>query len=212
MSEFSKDYDAALRQTQKFHAREKGFSGRFMVRYLDDILTIARAHKAKSMLDYGCGRGVQYEDPVEVDGRQIKVTDMLAAADVRDITKYDPGYPPFAQEPSGRFDLVICTQVLGSIPITDLGKVLDRIFSYAIRAVYIGEVLNDAPRKQLHHTLASAGKMPHAWGRDQWADQVRAAAARHPTVAAYLRTKDKRKGQPKGVKILDTFNVQADSP
>lgn len=207
MTPFSKDYDTALRQTQRFHAREKGFSGRFMIRYIDDVRTIALAHKAKSMLDYGCGRGAQYEQPLEIDGRFVTVEEYLQ---IQDITKYDPGYPPFSREPSGRFDLVICTQVLGSIPIGDLQAVLDRLFSYAIRAVYIGEVLNDAPRKKLHHALASAGKMPHAWTREQWADQIRQAAARHPTVAAYLRTKDKRKGQPKGVKILDTFNVPND--
>jgi hypothetical protein len=209
MSEFSKDYDTALRQTQKFHQREKGFSGRFMVRYIEDIKQIATAHQCKSMLDYGCGRGAQYAEPLEIDGRFVSVEDYLG---IHDITKYDPGYQPFAKEPSGRFDLVICTQVLGSIPVGDLPAVLDRIFSYAIRAVYIGEVLNDAPRKQLHHSLASAGKMPHGWSRDQWADQVRAAGERHPKIAAYLRTKDKRKGQPKGVKILDVFNVQGDAP
>lgn len=204
---FSKDFDIALRQTQKFHTKEKGFSGRFMIRYIEDIRQIAQAHNAKSILDYGCGRGAQYAEPLEIDGRLIKIEDYLG---VHDITKYDPGYPPFAREPNGRFDLVICTQVLGSIPIGDLPAVLDRIFSYAIRAVYVGEVLNDAPRKTLHHALASAGKMPHAWSREQWADQVRAAASRHPNVAAYLRTKDKRKGGT-GAKILDTFNVPGDS-
>jgi hypothetical protein len=98
------------------------------------------------------------------------------------------------------------TAVLGSIPIGDLQAVLDRLFSYAIRAVYIGEVLNDAPRKRLHHALASAGKMPHAWSREQWAEQVSMATARHPRVAAYLRTKDKRAGSTKA-RVMDTFNV-----
>lgn len=206
MSQFSKDYHTALQQTQRFHAREKGFSGRFMVRYIEDIRQIAQAHQAKSMLDYGCGRGAQYAEPLQIGARFVPVEDYLA---IHDITKYDPGYPPFSKEPSGRFDLVICTQVLGSIPVGDLQAVLDRLFSYAIRAVYIGEVLNDAPRKKLHHGLASAGKMPHGWDRDCWRAEVAQAATRHPKIAAYLRTKDKRKGGT-GAKILDTFNVPGD--
>ncbi len=182
MKPFSKDYQTALQQTQRFHAREKGFSGRFMIRYIADIKQIADGYKAGSMLDYGCGRGAQYAEPLEIDGRLVSVEDYLG---IHDITKYDPGYPPFSMEPSGRFDLVICTQVLGSIPIGDLQAVLDRLFSYAIRAVYIGEVLNDAPRKKLHHGLASAGKMPHAWSQERWAEEIGLAAARHPKVAAY---------------------------
>lgn len=207
----SADYDAALRATQKFHTKNKGFSGRFLLRYLDDVRDIARAHQAHTMLDYGCGRGEQYETPI-IEGsekiREVHIPEYLGLAHVH---KFDPGHPPFAAEPTGRFDLVICTQVLGSIPVADLkGWVLDRIFSFAIRAVYLGEVLNDAPRKTLHAGLAGAGKMPHGWSREQWVELIAAAAARHPRVAGYLRTKDKRSGQPKGVRALDTFNVKGD--
>lgn len=207
----SADYASALAATQKFHKRNKGFSGRFLLRYLEDVKAICQAHKAKTVLDYGCGRGEQYETPLEPlssAGKPVYIPDYL---DVWDITKYDPGVPEFSAEPQGRYDLVLSTQVLGSIPVSDLtGWVLDRIMSYAVKAVYIGEVLNDAPRKTLHRGLAESGKMPHGWNREQWVEIVGAAAARHSKIGVYLRTKDKRTGAPKGTRHLDTFNIPAD--
>lgn len=203
------DYDSALRATQKFHTKNKGFSGRFLLRYLDDVRDIARAHRCTTMLDYGCGRGEQYDTPIlqhPDDGHDVFIPELLGLSHVH---KYDPGHPPFAGEPTGRYDLVICTQVLGSIPVVDLqGWVLDRIFSFAIRAVYFGEVLNDAPRKQLHAGLANAGKMPHNWSREQWCELLRPVAAKYPNVSSYLRTKDKRSGAKRGTRNLDVFNLK----
>ncbi len=215
----SADYQHALSATQKFHTKNKGFSGRFLLRYLDDVRDIVRAHGCHTMLDYGCGRGEQYDTPLSfsqdapelaphgTSHPPVYIPEYLGLAHVQ---KYDPGHPPFAAEPTGRYDIVICTQVLGSIPVQDLRDwVLDRIFSFAIRAVYFGEMLTDAPRKTLHAGLASAGKMPHGWSREQWLELVAPAAARYPNIACYFRTKDKRKSAAvRGSRVLDTFNVQ----
>ncbi|MDF3212152.1 hypothetical protein P3C35_30750, partial [Mesorhizobium sp. LMG15046] len=52
---------------------------------------------------------------------------------------------PFAAEPIGKFDLVICTHVLGSIPVLDLPWVLDRLYSLSNKALSIAQ--NTPPTK-----------------------------------------------------------------
>lgn len=158
----SADYDAALDATRRFHARNKGFSGRFMIRYWTDIDRLIREFGCRTMLDYGCGRGVQYEMPEIQEG--------LAAAGITHVQKYDPGVGEFSEEPRGQYDLVICTQVLGSIPIPDLQWVLGRLCGFASRAVYIGERIGPV-RKRLHAFLGD--KMPHEWPRERWVEEIR---------------------------------------
>lgn len=190
----SLDYHVALEKTKKFHLKNKGFSGRFLFRYADDVRELIRATGCRTMLDYGCGRGKQYLLPME-DGRLL--VDYLGVA----VTKYDPGWQPFAAEPVGKFDIVVVTQVLGSIPVQDLAWVLERIFSYASRAVYIAEVLCLRPRKKLHLGM----NMPYGWGHEEWATAVGLIACQFPRVIAQLRTKDKRVAR--GPRRLETFNL-----
>ncbi len=189
------DYRTALAATQTFHTKQKGFNGRFLLRYLDDVMTLIARERADSMLDYGCGRGEQYTTKLG-DGKTLE-----EALALKRLSKFDPGYPPFAAPPVGKFDLVICTQVLGSIPITDLPWVLDKLAFHSNGPVYIAEVLCEAPRKQLHAHLR--GKMPHGWKLTQWQDVVRAASERSPNTEWYLRTKDKT--VPKGARLVTTI-------
>lgn len=191
------DYDTALAATQRFHTKNKGFSGRFLLRYLDDVTRLTSDLNARTMLDYGCGRGEQYECAYLLKPGEPPLT-IQEHLRLESIAKFDPGYPPFADDPVGKFDLVICTQVLGSIPISDLPWVLDKMAGYASKGVYIAEVLCAAPRKQLHAHLA--GKMPHGWDRDRWESMIGAASARAPDVPFFFRTKDKR--IPKGPRVL----------
>lgn len=199
------DYDLALKATQDFHTREKGFSGRFLLRYLEDVKHLCDHYAVASMLDYGCGRGAQYEGaPIEVKTlggvANMSVQNWLG---ITHLAKYDPGYPPFAGEPEGKFDLVICTQVLGSIPISDLQWVIERICAYATCAVYFAESLVEAPRKQLHRNLR--GKMPHGWTREQWSEVIAEGSREFPDMPVFLRTKDKT--VPKGERTLAVFHA-----
>src|SRR6185369_14722264 len=123
MSEPHPDYHRALDATRKHHREHKTFSGRFLFRYVYDVKAIIDELGCKTMLDYGCGKGVQYEQPMD---NGMMIPDYLGV----EVTKFDPGVPRFNVEPQGKFDIVICTQVLGSIPVAGLPWVVDRLYGF----------------------------------------------------------------------------------
>ena len=135
-------YHAALEASKQVH-KGKQFTGKFLRPHAPFIKEIIDRRGCKTVLDYGCGKGQLYEWVIPSTGQTIEQFWGVT------VTKYDPAYPPFANEPEGTFDLVLCTQVLGAIPVSDLPWVLDdEINGRARHAVYISERLGE-PRKQL---------------------------------------------------------------
>jgi len=174
----SHHYDEALEATKKFHTSQKRFSGRFLLRYTPEIKLLIKKYGCKTMLDYGCGKGIQYEQPIDETG--VMMEDYLGVK----VSKYDPGWSAFAAEPQGKYDIVVCTQVLGSIPVCDLDWVINRIYSFAKKVVFIGEKI--APcRKTLHADIKVP--MPHDWNEEKWLAVLREHY--FPGVPGYFGTK-----------------------
>jgi hypothetical protein len=136
----SKAYESALADSKKIHAG-KSFTGKFLRPHAIFVKEIIDRLGCKTVLDYGCGKGQQYEYIIPSTGQTIEQFWNVA------VTKYDPAYAPFAKEPEGKFDLVICTQVLGVIPITDHPWVVDRLYALASKAVYVSERLGEARKE-----------------------------------------------------------------
>ena len=64
------------------------------------------------------------------------------------VYKFDPCVKEFEIEPHGqKFDAVICTQVLGSIPDVDMPWLRDKLMNYATKFVFIGLHKPDKPLK-----------------------------------------------------------------
>lgn len=181
MSEPSPAYYEALRATQKLHANSKKFNGRFLSRYIDDIKPLIDELGCKTLLDHGCGGAKCWNNPMD-DGQ--KLDQYLGVIP----TLYDPGLPRYSREPQGKYDIVICTQVLGSIPIADLPWVVDRLYGFAGKALYVGERL-DPVRKQVHAHMK--GQMPHEWSPQQWADVLRRPGS---DIKVVLRTRSEKHG------------------
>jgi hypothetical protein len=162
MTEPSDKYFQALSLTQRHHdSQSKTFSGQFTWKNRHVIKEIIDRFDVKSILDYGCGRGKQYYENNNEFGQTLEQYWGIVT------TKYDPGVRRFSQEPRGKFDLVICVQVLGSIPRGDIPWVVDRLYNFANKAIFVAERLG-TPRKQIYATMAE--DMPHGITKEEWID------------------------------------------
>lgn len=195
------NYFRALAATQKRHRTSKvQFTGRFLLRYLDDIRKLIADYDCKTLLDIGCGKAEVWKEGG---------SELVASLGLTEVKLHDPGVPEFAAEPSTPADIVICTQVMGSVPIADLPWFVARLYGFASNVVYVGERLGPV-RKNLHADMAAAGLMPHGWTHSQWRDALASVERSHTvevdstftatsasvrTPAVYLRTKDKRAGE-----------------
>lgn len=52
------------------------------------------------------------------------------------IFRYDAAYPPYTALPEGRFDTVICTDVLEHCPEDDLPWIVEELFAYLKKLVF----------------------------------------------------------------------------
>ena len=155
---------------------EHQYVGRSLPRQVKPIKTLIDRFASKTILDYGAGRGKQYTAPIgapPTDGSPpLTIPDYWG---VDSVTCYDAGYEPFGTLPTGTFDGVVCTDVLEHVPQQDLAWVLDEIFSYARKFVFIN--LASYPAKAIlpNGENAHCTVEPLAW----WHQTIKAAAADH---------------------------------
>jgi hypothetical protein len=106
---------------------EQMFSGHSLPVCAERIQGLIAAHGARTILDYGSGKGMQY-GPMNInfpDGRHFdSIKDFWG---VERIACYDAGYPPFSTLPTEKFDGVISTDVMEHIHVEDQPSIHDEI-------------------------------------------------------------------------------------
>jgi hypothetical protein len=157
---------------------EKTYAGMSCRPQAPHVKAMVEQYGARTILDYGSGKGRQYE-PMEIsddDGRVFN--DLQSYWGVESIHCYDPGFAKFSRLPEGKFDGVISTDVLEHCPEEDMPWILEEIFSYASRFVFANVACYPAS-KQL-----PTGENAHCTVRDAawWKDLIGRIAARHPGV------------------------------
>jgi tetratricopeptide (TPR) repeat protein len=133
---------------------------------------------ARTILDYGSGKGSQYEwRDFELPGVG-RIASMQSYLGVDAIHCYDPCFPPHSVLPQGRFDGVVASDVLEHYPEEDLEWIIAELFSYANRFVF-ANVANYPARKTLPN-----GENAHVTQRAPkfWQDLFGRAARPHPEV------------------------------
>ncbi|HZQ71811.1 MAG TPA: FkbM family methyltransferase [Burkholderiales bacterium] len=149
------------------------FPGRSLFAHLDPIRRLVQKTGAKTILDYGSGKGLQYRaHPILVDGRAV--ADSVAEYwDVDEVRCYDPGYEPYAALPADKFDGVISTDVLEHCPEDDLAWILDEAFAFARRFVYLNVACFPARKSLPNGENAHATVRPPEWWRELVAERAR---------------------------------------
>jgi hypothetical protein len=115
--------DEYLHQNVLLHKDPAGFGGGGYKR-MPEIIPILDEYEIKTILDYGAGEGTLKTALLKLERGYV-------------VVNYDPAMEEYSEKPYGKFDFVTCTDVLEHIEIEYLDNVLQEIYDYAKKAVYL---------------------------------------------------------------------------
>ncbi len=133
---------------------------------------------ADTVLDYGCGKGKQYEPRPIKDAAGVLWPGVIDFWDVGEVVCYDPCYEPYSKLPEGKFDGVVCTDVLEHCPEQDLPWIIRELFGYANRFVFANVACYPAHKRLPNGENAHCTIQPVEW----WMALVSDIARDHPGV------------------------------
>lgn len=175
----SREYDRAVAEAQAHHADSKTYSGRLLRPHKAYLTALIERLGIQSALDYGCGKGEQYRWIDHVDGKRLEELWGF------EVAKFDPAFPPYAAEPEGKYDLVICSHTLSIIPQADLDWVTRRLFEHAGRAVFIAEKIGGRKKRVDNPDGRAIG-----WESARWLNHVGSIAQEFPEILAVLSVRE----------------------
>lgn len=160
---------------------EDMFAGQSLTAHVGAIEQLTRGAEARTLLDYGCGKGRLYGAKPESFGG-APGTSLQQHWHLDSVRLYDPAYPPHQGLPDGVFDGVICTDVLEHVPEEDVDWVLREILSFATKFVYLNIACYPAKK------ILPNGENAHCTIREQewWLERLMAAGADAPHLKIVL--------------------------
>lgn len=156
---------------------EKTFPGASLPKEAEHIKRWIKQTDARTLLDYGCGKGRQYW-PLRIrdHNESVEYADIKSYWGITDVRCYDPAYSPFSELPAGEFDGVICTDVLEHCPEEDIPWILVELFSYARKFVYANVACFPARKRLPSGANAHCTIKPVGW----WEKRVSSAGVSKP--------------------------------
>lgn len=171
-------------------APEHTFDGRSLIAHVNTITQAVVRYELRSLLDYGCGKAVVYDlaQAKARDGRKLRGLREIWGID--DIRLFDPGYAPFSEPPTGTYDGVICTDVLEHCPEEDIDWIIEDLFGFARKFLFMTIACYPAEKALPTGENAHVTQKNPGW----WLDHIDAVAATRPQVEyiACLTLRDKR--------------------
>ena len=127
-------------------------SGTSIRRHTTEFVNFCKSYKPETVLDYGCGKGFQYTRH-----------NLHKLAGIEIPTLYDPAIKEFEQKPVGKFDSVLCTDVMEHIHQDECDEVLQEIFGYANHSVFFTISCNPAKKHFPDGTNYHVNCKPEEW-------------------------------------------------
>lgn len=159
-------------------APEATYPGASLFTHIKHVKDHIEQTGARTILDYGCGKGHQYRAAklvIKDVGTWQGVSDYWG---VDEINCYDPSVERFSRLPQGAFDGVISTDVLEHCPEQDLPWIVAEMFGYATRFVFANVACYPA------RTTLPNGENAHCTVRplDWWSALFAQAAKARPEI------------------------------
>lgn len=167
---------------------EKTFPGQSLPPHALAIKALISRLGARTLLDYGSGKGKQYQ-PMQIADADGKTFASIPELWNTQVTCYDPAYTPFSELPKGKFDAVVSTDVLEHVPEEDAEWVVDEIFSYANKFVYTNVACYAAAKRLPNGENAHATIRPIEW----WKEVFARASKKHGDIPWLLQVEEKKK-------------------
>lgn len=130
--------------------------GKAGYKHLVDVLTFARSLRAKTILDYGCGKGTLRSAILEKKPFLV-------------VDNYDPGMPEWSVLPPGPYDLVTCTHVLEHVEPAELDETLRVLDSRMAKGGFF--VIPHGPARAVLLDGRNAHLIQESW--DWWHEKLK---------------------------------------
>lgn len=150
------------------------FGGTSILHHRESIRDLVRATGAKTMLDFGCGRGDAYRSPHKLH----HYLGLPRSA----VLLYDPAFASdgvFSTStlPTGKFDLVVASDVMEHIPVEEVDEFVARLFSYAKLGVWASVCCRPAKKFFADGTNLHCTVKPFDWWNNVFARANQGAMA-----------------------------------
>jgi hypothetical protein len=177
---------------------EQTFAGHSLAPQVERIKELVERTGSRTLLDYGSGKGMQYEPHAIRDRSGISLPSVIDYWNVDEVVCYDPCYAPYNQLPNGTFDGVICTDVLEHCPEDDMSWIVSELFSFARRFVFANVACYPATKRLPNGERAHCTVRPFEW----WKVLFESIAAQHAALTWEVWVSTLAEG-PEGRKFVD---------
>lgn len=115
--------------------KKKAFVGKTILKYEQQLRFLIGKHNIKNILDYGCGQAFGWNNGF--------------LHEIKHVALYDPAVERYSQIPVGKFDMVICCDVVEHVPEDELDELFKNLFSYAQKCLFLTFCNRPARSKRL---------------------------------------------------------------
>jgi hypothetical protein len=165
----------------KGQSPQETFDGRSLPPQAWRIKCLIDMHGARTLLDYGAGKGLPYRVSPFILPDGTTAHDLKTYWGISSVTLYDPGYAPHSALPTGKFDAVISTDMLEHCSEEDLHWILAEMFGFASKFLFANVASFPAKKTLPDGTNAHCTIKPVAWWQQLFIDVAR----HHPSVRWY---------------------------